>query len=48
VICWWAGGGVEIGIFKTQDGFAVKKAFIGEGENDLVRANFQTVFLLNK
>jgi hypothetical protein len=48
VICWWAGGGVEIGVFKTQDGFAVKKAFIGEGESDLVRANFQTVFLLNK
>lgn len=45
-ICWWAGAGVEIGIFEENGKLLVKKGFLEEGdaENDGTRGNFELLF----
>lgn len=44
-ICWWAGGGTEIGIFKEGEKLIVKKGAIEEGtaEGGGFRGNFKTL-----
>lgn len=46
VICWWAGGGQEVGIFESNGKFEIRKGDIGEGGTDAegVRGNFRTIF----
>ncbi len=46
VICWWAGGGVEIGVFPENNTYSIRKAFIGESENGLSRDSFVELFSL--
>ncbi len=50
VICWWAGGGKEIGIFQEGGVDVVKVGDLDEGsaETPGVRGNFKTVFTLGK
>ncbi len=42
-ICWWAGGGEEIGIFKENDQLVIKKGQLDEGSAEVagVRGNFE-------
>lgn len=48
VICWWAGGGNEIGIFEENGKSVVKVGDLDEGtaETPGLRGNFKTVFQL--
>ncbi len=48
VICWWAGGGTEIGIFEENGVRVVKVGTIEEGspEEPGIRGNFETLFAL--
>lgn len=48
VVCWWAGGGREVGVFKDSSGYAVKIGELDEGdaEHAPFRSNFKTVFKL--
>ncbi len=47
-ICWFAGGGSELGVFKENGKLVVKKGDIEEGdaENPGFRGNFKTVLEL--
>jgi len=49
-ICWYAGGGDEIGIFKEGVNFVVKKGVLDEGsaETPGVRGNFTTLITLEE
>ena len=46
VICYYAGGGNEYGIFAEGDGYVVRKGYVEEGtaEGGGGRAGFETVF----
>ncbi|MBI2613087.1 hypothetical protein HYW59_04790 [Candidatus Kaiserbacteria bacterium] len=46
VICWWAGGGSEVGIFEESGKIAVKVGQLDEGtaEGGGIRGNFQLLF----
>lgn len=48
VLCWWAGGGTEIGVFKENGKMILKKRSMDEGtaEEEGFRGNFQTVLEL--
>jgi len=48
VICWFAGGGVEIGVFEEGGGFVVKQGSLDEGdaENAGLRGGFKALFNL--
>lgn len=48
VICWWAGGGVEFGVFEEGDGLVVKKGMLDEGnaEEAGVRGSFISLLSL--
>ncbi len=43
-ICWWAGGGKEIGVFKENGGLVVKVGDLDEGSEETpgFRGNFKT------
>jgi len=45
VICWWAGGGYELGVFEENGTLVVKKGQLDEGnaETPGFRGNFQTL-----
>lgn len=45
-VCWYAGGGTEIGVFKEGDKHIVKVGDLDEGtaEHSGFRGNFKTVF----
>jgi len=45
VICWWAGGGEELGVFEENGALVVKKGQLDEGnaETPGFRGNFQTL-----
>lgn len=45
-ICWWAGFGVEIGIFKENGKLVVKKGelYEGDAETSGTRGNFELLF----
>lgn len=49
-ICWWAGGGTEIGVFPEGNDLAVKRGFLEEGSAEVEgsRGNFTTLFLLKQ
>jgi hypothetical protein len=48
VICWWAGGGTELGAFNESGTTVIKSGGIDEGseEDPGVRGNFKTLFSL--
>jgi len=48
VICWWAGGGEEIGLFEENGSVVVKKGQLDEGDAETpgFRGNFQTLIQL--
>jgi len=48
VICWWAGGGNEIGIFKENGELVVKEGELDEGNAEIegFRGNFKTLFAI--
>lgn len=48
VICWFAGGGTEIGVFREDGELVVKKGELDEGsaETPGVRGNFQALIEL--
>lgn len=47
-ICYFAGGGTEIGVFKEGEGYVVKQGMVEEGDAEIPgsRANFTTLFTL--
>lgn len=49
VLCWWAGGGDEIGVFKTGETYAVRHGIQEEStaEGDGLRGNFKTIVELH-
>ncbi len=49
VICWWAGGGVEFGVFVEEGALVVKQGMLDEGtaEEEGMRGSFKTLLLLN-
>lgn len=49
VICWWAGGGKEIGVFEEDGKLVVKVGELEEGneEVDGFRGNFELLFPLD-
>lgn len=49
-ICWWAGGGTEVGVFEEGSDLAVKRGYLEEGsaEEEGTRGNFTTLFLLKQ
>ncbi len=49
VICWWAGGGSEVGIFEENGTFVVKEGDLDEGNADIpgFRGNFRTILVLD-
>jgi hypothetical protein len=48
VICWWAGGGSEVGIFEEDGTIVVKEGQLDEGsaETPGFRGNFKTILTL--
>jgi len=48
VICWWAGGGSEVGVFRENGALVVKTGELDEGsaETPGFRGNFRTLFEL--
>ena len=46
VVCWWGGGGYEVGVFKEGNTYVVKQGNVDEGtaEIDGFRGNFKTLF----
>jgi hypothetical protein len=48
VICWWAGGGSEIGVFEENGTMVVKQGDLEEGsaETPGLRGNFRTILSL--
>lgn len=48
VICWWAGGGTELGVFEENGRLVIKKGFLDEGgaETPGLRGNFELLFEL--
>lgn len=44
-ICWWAGGGKEIGVYREGDTYVIKAGDLDEGtaETGGFRGNFKTV-----
>ncbi|HEY4519716.1 MAG TPA: hypothetical protein VJH33_01625 [Candidatus Paceibacterota bacterium] len=50
VICWWAGGGKEIGIFSERDDLVLKVGDLDEGsaETPGFRGNFKTILELQQ
>jgi hypothetical protein len=48
VLCWWAGGGDEIGVFKEGDGYVVKVGAQDEGDAQSAgfRGDFKTLMKL--
>lgn len=48
VICWWAGGGSEIGVFDEGGQLVVKQGFLEEGTAETAgfRGDFSTLFVL--
>lgn len=49
VICWWAGGGTELGVFRDGSNFVVKTGLLDEGtaETPGMRGSFKTLLTLN-
>lgn len=45
VICWWAGGGSEVGVFEEGGAMLVKVGSLDEGTAEIpgFRGNFQTI-----
>jgi len=50
VICWWAGGGKEIGIFEEDNSLVVKEGELDEGSAEIpgFRGDWKTLFTLEK
>jgi len=48
VLCWWAGGGDELGIFKEGDRYVLKRGVQEEptAEGDGFRGNFQEIAVI--
>lgn len=48
VVCWYAGGGTEIGLFSEGGRFVVKRGDVDEGSAEVpgFRGNFNTLFEL--
>lgn len=48
VLCWWAGGGEELGVFKEGNSYFVRKGVQEESsaESEGFRGNFETLFIL--
>jgi len=48
VVCWWAGGGSEVGVFEENGKFVVKQGDLDEGtaETPGVRGNFRTILTI--
>lgn len=48
VLCWYAGGGIEIGVFLEDTVLVVKKGFVDEGtaESEGFRGNFSDLLTL--
>ena len=49
-ICWWAGGGTELGVFEEGGELVVKRGVLDEGsaEEEGVRGDFEPFFVLKK
>lgn len=50
LICWFAGGGKEIGVFFEEGAYLVKEGDIDEGSFDIpsFRGNFKTLFTIER
>lgn len=50
VICWWAGGGTEVGLFEEGGELTVRRGYLDEGtaEEAGMRGGFETLFALKK
>jgi len=48
VICWWAGGGTELGVFEENGQLVIKKGMLDEGgaETPGLRGNFELLLKL--
>jgi hypothetical protein len=48
VICWWGGGGYELGIFLEDGAYVVKRGTVDEGSAEVAgfRGDFQTLLTL--
>ena len=48
VICWFAGGGSEVGIFEEEDNLVVKRGLVDEGDAETpgTRGDFEKLFEL--
>ncbi len=48
VICWWAGGGIELGVFEENGKLLIKKGLLDEGGEQTpgLRGNFETLLPL--
>lgn len=48
VICWWAGGGTEYGVFEEGGKMVVKEGFLEEGSAETAgfRGGFETIIVL--
>jgi hypothetical protein len=46
VFCWWAGGGIELGVFNEGGKFVMKKGKVEEGtaEGNGFRGDFEVMF----
>lgn len=46
VVCWYAGGGTEIGLFREGERFVVKRGDLDEGSAEVagLRGNFEALF----
>jgi hypothetical protein len=49
VICWWAGGGSEVGVFVENGTLIVKEGDLDEGNAEIpgFRGNFRTILTLD-
>ncbi|MEK9160481.1 MAG: hypothetical protein AAB440_00385 [Patescibacteria group bacterium] len=49
-ICWWAGGGTELGVFEEGGELIVKRGYLDEGnaEEEGMRGGFEPFFVLKK
>ena len=49
VICWWAGGGSEVGIFEEGGRYVVKQGDLDEGSAEIpgFRGNFRTIVTID-
>lgn len=48
IVCWWAGGGYELGVFQEGNAYVLKRGELDEGTAEMAgfRGNFQKLFVI--